>query len=92
MTDKVARDREETRVSEEKKWGAIAAMTAILAALALAAAPTFLQGASAEITSHCENRGGHEAPGQQENCQGQGQDESNQNPAGKEPPGQNKDD
>ncbi|AIC15987.1 hypothetical protein [Nitrososphaera viennensis] len=81
-----------TKTSEKKKWGAIVAGTAIMAALALAAAQTLLQSASAAITSHCENRGGHEAPGQQENCQGEGQEQSNQNPAGKEPPGQNKDD
>jgi uncharacterized protein HemX len=85
------------KVSENKKWGTIVAVTAIMAALALAAAPSFLQSASAKITEEdtsCENRGGHEPGGQQPSCEGEGltQNTENQNPAGHAPPGQNDDD
>ncbi|UVS69958.1 hypothetical protein [Nitrososphaera viennensis] len=72
-------------------------MTAIMAALALAAAPAFLQSASAKITEEdtsCENRGGNEPGGQQPTCEGEGltQNTENQNPSGHAPPGHNKDD
>jgi hypothetical protein len=43
--------------------------------------------ASAAITQHCKNPSGNEPQG---NCQGQALKKVNENPAGKEPPGQNK--
>lgn len=48
--------------------------------------------AEAKISpKHCTNGGGHDAPGQQPDCKGNGQtQEPAKNPAGNEPPGQNK--
>ena len=43
--------------------------------------------ASAAITQHCKNPGGQEPQG---SCNGQALKKVNENPAGKEPPGQNK--
>jgi hypothetical protein len=45
------------------------------------------------IDQHCENPAGHQPPGQQPTCSGEGQTQitetENQNPAGHAPPGQN---
>jgi hypothetical protein len=58
------------------------------AALAVGGAAAPATGAFAKIEQQCVNNGGHLAPGQQANCQGQGQTEQAVNPAGHLPPGQ----
>ncbi len=75
-------------------------LVAVLATTMIATT-IFTQGSYAKINTviideHCDNPSGHQAPGQQDDCNGQAQEEvvetENQNPAGHAPPGQNDDD
>ena len=75
-----------------------AALAAIAVALTLAVVPALTNQAFAKIEpvivdEFCENPAGAQPPGQQDECQGEGQTEvvitENQNPAGHAPPGQN---
>jgi hypothetical protein len=66
----------------------------VLAALVVAMAmPAFAKIQTVVIDEFCENPAGQQAPGQQDQCQGEAQEEvvvtENQNPAGHAPPGQN---
>jgi len=72
----------------------IAARLAISGALATTGFVVAAPSAGAKITPvdvSCENRGGHQPPGQQPTCSGEGLDQNteNQNPAGHAPPGHN---
>ena len=76
-----------------------ATLAALAVALSLAIAPALTNQAVAKIEEvvveeFCQNPSGNRPPGQQEECQGEGQEEvvvkERRNPADKAPPGQNK--
>ena len=67
----------------------------VMAAMMVAAAmPAFAKITPVVIDQFCENPAGHQPPGQQDSCTGQGLTPvvvtENRNPAGHAPPGQNR--